>query len=159
MKTKIVARKLSLKQSKIVASELRKIEQEYSVITPAIVVERAAPPRNPLHGYFEWDDSVAAEQYRLWQARQLIAKVYIVPSDAPASEPVRAFVNVYDETDNEDFAGADQGYVWTPGLDSKPNYKRQVLAYAQQQLMLWRKKFGAYKEFFGVVREIDSLSK
>lgn len=157
MKTKIVARKLSLKQSKLVASELRKIEQEYSVITPAIVVEKAATPKSPLHGYFEWDNSTAAEQYRLWQARQLIAKVYIVPSDSPDSEPVRAFVNIYDETDNDDLAGADQGYVWTPSLDSKPNYKHQVICYAKQQLMLWRRKFGAYKEFFGVVREIEAL--
>lgn len=157
MKTTIVARKLSLKQSKLVALELRKIEQEYSIITPSIVVEKASPPKSPLHGYFEWDDSAAAQAYRLWQARQLIAKVYIVPSDAPDSEPVRAFVNVYEETDNEDSACADQGYVWTPGLDSKPDYKRQVIAYAHQQLMMWRKKFGAYKEFFGVVREIDAL--
>jgi hypothetical protein len=157
MKTKIIARKLSLKQSKIVASELRKIEQECSVITPVVVVEKAASPKSPLHNFFEWDNSVAAEQYRLWQARQLIAKVYIVPSDAPDSEPVRAFVNVYSEEDNEELDGPDQGYVWTPGLDSKPNYKRQVIAYAEAQLQHWRRKFGAYKEFFGVVREIDAL--
>lgn len=155
MKTKIVAHKLSEKQSKIVASELRSIEQESSIITPTLVVQRAQAKTSPLHNFFEWDDSRAAENFRLWQARQLIATVYVVPSDSPDSEPVRAFVNVVSE--EEDSLIEDQGYVWSPGLDSRPNYKLQVIGYARQQLMIWRKKFGAYKEFFGVVKEIDAL--
>lgn len=155
MKTKIVGRKLSQKQSKIIAAELRKIEAECSIITPALVVERASSARSPLHKYFEWDNTTAAERYREWQARQLIMTVYVVPLDSPDSEPVRAFVNIRSE--EEDSLVEDQGYVWTAGLESKPNYKAQVLAYAAQQLKLWRKKFGGFQQFFGVVKEIDAL--
>lgn len=155
MKTKIVSRKLGLKQSQIISSELRKIERECSIITPAMVVQAALDKQSPLHQFFEWDDTQAAEKYRLWQARKLIATVYLVPSDAPDSEPVRAFVNI--QSEEEDELAEDQGYVWSPGLDSRPNYKAQVVSYAAHQLKLWRTKFGAYKEFFGVVREIDAL--
>lgn len=155
MKTKIVAGKLSEKQTRLVASELRKIEAKYSIITPKLVVAQAQDKRSILHNYFEWDDTVAAERYREWQARMLIAKVYVVPSDSPDSEPVRAFVNIMSE--EEDELTENQGYVWSGGLDSRPNYQAQVLNYAAAQLKMWRRKFGGFKEFFGVVKEIDSL--
>lgn len=155
MKTKIVASKLSEKQSKIIAAELRKIEAECSIITPKLVVARASDKRNPMHGFFEWDDTAAAERYREWQARSLILKVYVVPSDQPDSEPVRAFVNI--KSDEDDELVQDQGYVWTAGLETRPVYQAQVVEYAAMQLRLWRKKFGALKEFLGVVKEIDSL--
>lgn len=155
MKTKIVAGKLSEKQSKIIASELRKIEAEFSIITPKLVVSRASDKRSPLHSYFEWDNTTAAERYREWQARSLIMKVYVVPFDNPDSEPVRAFVNI--KSDEDDELVEDQGYVWTAGLESRPTYQAQVVEYAAMQLRLWRKKFGGFKEFFGVIKEIDAL--
>lgn len=46
-------------------------------LTPQAVVKAATNPNNVLHGLFEWNDAVAAEQYRLDQARQLI-RVYQV---------------------------------------------------------------------------------
>lgn len=155
MKTKIVGHRLGLKQAKIVSAELRKIEAECSIITPKLIVERASSKRSPLHKYFEWEDTLAAARYREWQARQLITTVYVVCADSPDSEPVRAFVNI--KSEEEDELVEDQGYVWSASLDSRPNYQRQVLEYAKQQLHLWRKKFGAFNEFFGVVREIDAL--
>lgn len=155
MKTKIVAGSLSEKQTKLVAAELRQIEQKYSIITPKLVVAMAQDESSAMHNFFEWEDSVAAERYREWQARSLIMRVYVVRADAPNSEPVRAFVNIKSEEGDE--LAEDQGYVWGASLDSRPNYQAQVLTYAAAQLKLWRKKFGGFKEFFGVVREIDSL--
>lgn len=37
-------------------------------------------PESALHKQFEWDDSEAAKEYRLWQARRVIA-VHVVNSD------------------------------------------------------------------------------
>lgn len=157
MKTTIVARAFSKKQTSVIARELRQIESEFGIITPNIVVERAADKRCPLHKFFEWDDTVASQKYREYQARQLIAKVYVVPLGAPDAEPVRAFVNIASSED--DPLSEDQGYAWSPGLENRPCYKLQVIEYAKMQLMLWRKKFGAYKEFYGVTKEIDALKQ
>ena len=55
------------------------------------VVTAARDPISPLHGKFEWEDSKAAQQYRLWQARQLIASVTI---KLPDGQPVRKYINV-----------------------------------------------------------------
>lgn len=46
-------------------------------LDPADVVEAARDPASPLHGYFEWDDTEAARQHRLGQARQLIRRIKI----------------------------------------------------------------------------------
>jgi hypothetical protein len=49
------------------------------------VVDKAAHPDHPMHQYFEWDDSEAAVQYRLMQARVLIRKIRVsnVEQDGP----------------------------------------------------------------------------
>jgi hypothetical protein len=53
------------------------------VLHPADVVEAARNPNSAMHNQFEWDDSEAAEAYRLQQARALIrrVKVNVVRSD------------------------------------------------------------------------------
>lgn len=56
------------------------------------VVKVARSPKSPLHNYFEWDDSVAANEYRIEQARRMIQNVEIIlPEQA---EPIRAFVSL-----------------------------------------------------------------
>jgi len=37
----------------------------------AQIVDDAQNKKSPLHDYFEWDDGIAAEEYRKHQARQL----------------------------------------------------------------------------------------
>jgi len=53
------------------------------VLYPADVVEAARNPNSAMHSQFEWDDSEAAEAYRLQQARALIrrVKVNVIRSD------------------------------------------------------------------------------
>lgn len=145
------------KEIKTVAKALLAIQKESSVITVQEIVRRAAPAKSPLHKYFEWDDSKAARRYREYQARQLIMQVYVVDADDENAFPVRAFVNLEPEPDGEDFI-AGQGYVATSSVAGKQNYEAQVLNYAKEQLAQWKEKFGHYKEFFQVVRAIDSIT-
>lgn len=60
-----------------VADRLEQLEQENGDIKPADVVNDARDPTSPLHDFFEWDDTAAADQYRLSQARLLIRRVKI----------------------------------------------------------------------------------
>lgn len=65
------------------------------------LVDVSRPEDAPLHGEFEWDDSIAAEEFRKSQARNLISHLIVV-SDVEAAEPVRAFFNVSEETPTYD---------------------------------------------------------
>lgn len=46
-------------------------------LTPDLIVEDARNPSSPLHEEFEWDDTVAAHQHRLSQARTVIRTIHI----------------------------------------------------------------------------------
>lgn len=57
--------------------------------TPESVLEKARKKNSELHKCFEWNDGIAAEKYRLNQARRLIQLLVVTPKDV--STPVRAF--------------------------------------------------------------------
>lgn len=51
------------------------------VLLPEAVVEWARKhPKSALHAAIEWDDSNAAESYRVWQVRRLIA-IHVIDDD------------------------------------------------------------------------------
>lgn len=158
MKLKYQKSKVSLLKStevKQVVSELMQIQREQLVILPEAVVKRAADPKSAMHRYFDWDDTSAAKKYRIWQARQLIAQVHVVDTESANQEPVRAFVHVKpEETDDDVYS---QGYVATASIMRKPHFQAQVLHYAKEQLLRWRKNYGGFADFFGVVKEIDKI--
>lgn len=77
--------------------ELSRIYQERGELQAADVVEESRPETAPLHGCFEWNDSVAAEKYREEQARGIIQCVVSVQNTTKhGSMEVRAFVHVED---------------------------------------------------------------
>jgi hypothetical protein len=57
------------------------------------VVKHAEDPTSALHAEFEWDDSVAAHEHRLAQARRLIGRVTVKVVSQPATS-TRALVSV-----------------------------------------------------------------
>ncbi len=72
---------------------LAKLEEKQGNLTAQSVVDAARPKTSPLHEAFEWDDSAAAESWRLDQARSMIKSIEIVvieeEGDAePESRPI-----------------------------------------------------------------------
>lgn len=59
-------------------------------VTPEKILEKARDENSELHKCFEWDDSVAAEKWRLVQARQIIQLIVTVP-DKKEEPPKRVF--------------------------------------------------------------------
>lgn len=74
-----------------VCEELMEIGEEF---TPEEIVEAAEDETKELHKCFEWDDTKAANNYRLYQARVLTSQIVFkreVVEDAPSPVPVRVF--------------------------------------------------------------------
>lgn len=61
-------------------------------ITPSRLLREAAKPNHPLHNRFEWDNSKAAHEYRLIQARKIIVSVSELPEGA--DRPIQVYVHV-----------------------------------------------------------------
>ena len=53
-------------------------------LTAESVLADATDPLSPLHSRFEWDDKVAAFEYRLEQARLIVRKAHVNILDRPA---------------------------------------------------------------------------
>lgn len=79
------------------------------------VLDAARDKKHVLHKHFEWDDKVAADRYRLDQARSII-RVIRVWDEGDAEEPVRAFLSV----------AADKGTVYRSVEDVKSSRDLQI---------------------------------
>ena len=90
-------------RQKILYDEISKIYQQNNKITPEQILDFAKDKKHPLHNYFEWDDAVAGNKYRLIQARELIRSIILTIQDQETKQrfKVRAYlsVNVTEEGD------------------------------------------------------------
>lgn len=75
---------------------LAKIKKANSdgLLTAEDVLEAASHPDHPLHRYFEWDETEAAHQWRLMQARGLIRKVLVSEPDEGIGDAVPKYVSL-----------------------------------------------------------------
>jgi hypothetical protein len=64
-------------------------------LTPHAVIAAAKAPSHPLHKHFEWSDKVAADKYRLDQARTIIRAVKLLEDGSNANSQ-RAFLSITD---------------------------------------------------------------
>lgn len=71
-----------------IEKELRALHSRDGVLTCEAVVDAARAKSSPLHDCFTWDDSRAAERYRLIEAGRLIATVRIEYTPKKAAQVV-----------------------------------------------------------------------
>lgn len=100
--------------------ELRKLHCEGRLLAQD-VVEAARNKASVLHGFFDWDDSSAAEKYRLDQARDLIASVRV---DLTVNHKVLSSIGyAHDPSLPQNVAG----YVEVQALRNKPAQARALM--------------------------------
>lgn len=123
-------------------AELREILDQYGVVTPLAVVEKARHGRSALHDIFEWDDTKAAHQHRLTQARHAIRQYKFV-IEASDCAPVRALVMVNSRKRPQ--PGASEYRSITDVLNDDDE-RAELLAQALSELRKFQRKYAALKE-------------
>lgn len=76
-----------------VGEELERIRARDGKVETTTVVDEARPKQAPLHPAFEWENSVAGEQWRLQQARHLVRSTEVV-SEKEGEEPLPQFIHI-----------------------------------------------------------------
>lgn len=104
-----------------------------------------------LHSYFEWDDGLAACQYRLWQAQHLLVSVQIIARDR---KPIQVFVSL--ESDRKNPGG---GYRETEYVLSQKDLREELLQQAWKEFNYWRSKYERIKELSPIFKVADRISK
>ncbi len=133
-----------------IAEALRRIGKDDpdGLVRPEAVVEAARDEASPLHPYFEWDDTEAAHQYRLVQARKLIVRVGVTRVEQPPK-----YVNVVITRPD---GSARRGYVPTERAVVDPDLFAQVCADARRGIAAYRARLSAFTEARKAVGALDA---
>lgn len=134
-------------------ADAQKVADEISSIgisvKPEEIVDKARDESTELHKCFEWDDTKAAERYRLHQARQIVCHLIIKEVDnAPQKHEVRVFY----KTDNT------EGYKSVEYIMRNENEYQKLLERALSELSSFKKKYSTLKELNGLWGVINSLT-
>ncbi len=116
--------------------------------TPAQILEKARDSKTELHKCFEWDDTVAAEKYRIIQARTIV-RMLVVVEDKPDPDipPVRYFF----KTSNG------EGYKPAPVVFHLQDEYKALLNRAYNELRAFSNKYSRLQELEEVLELIDGL--
>lgn len=133
-----------------VTEELEAIRQEAGGILRAEdVVEYAKAPETALHGRFQWDDTEAARQYRIWQAREIIrVEVTVLPN---TTKETRAYVSMLSDR------GEGGGYRDIYSVMHDPEMRSALLVQALAELNRLRVKYRLLKELAPVFEAMDKV--
>lgn len=138
---------MTLNKAEKIAREVEALRRDDGLIVPEDVVRWAREhPDSALHSQFEWDDGKAAEAYRIWQARRVIA-VCVVAEDGE-----RKLVSL-----SIDRRGG--GYRDVQDVIAKDELRKVLLRDALQELKRVRAKYEHIKELASVYAEIEKVDR
>ena len=128
--------------------EIMEICDDVESASPQAILEKARDETTELHRCFTWDDSIAAEKWRINEARlvtrQLVIKEVEVPKDRPE-------IRLFYKTDNE------SGYKPTHIIVQQEDEYKQLLTRAWQELESFKRKYSMLNELSEIIELIDSL--
>lgn len=132
-------------------ADAQKVAQEILAIgddvTPEQILERARDEGTELHKCFEWDDTVAAEKYRLRQAGDVVRHLVIKRQDyEPKDSPQLRF---FYKTDGS------AGYKPTTIIYRNPDEYQLLLSRARAELHDFKRKYSMLTELEEILALID----
>lgn len=149
-----------------VGNVLEKNEKEKGTVTTVDFLEYSRKEDSETHSMFEWDDTVAAEKYRLGQAGKIITQLEVTYE---YEEPVRedmdvefttaeyktsAYMNVAPKMPNNSsmFMSAERAMA-------SEETREQVIKNAISELKAFERKYANYTEFAEVFTAIHKLDE
>jgi len=139
-----------------IGARLEKIaKRNKGKLDPHDVVDDAKNKRSPLHPNFEWDDTKAAEQHRLFQARYLIGS--IVEVNVHTQKETRSFVNVTTVTDDDGNLLRARSYAPIETAMTDPSLRQRVLGTVKRQLTTVLRQHADLEELASVYEAVEAI--
>ena len=148
---------MKIKKNELYRNILDELRVKEGCIKPESVVEIAKDPNHPMHKLFEWDDSVAGYQYRVYQARLIINRITVDLIDV-STDAYEMFVPVTATNSRK------RGYYSVSEIMSDEEMRKQVLQQALSLARYWMDKYKQYSELKGIfnskkIRQIEASLK
>jgi hypothetical protein len=126
------------------------IRDKHGALTRQAVVNEARDAKHPLHSKFNWDDSDAAERYRLIQAGELIRTFKVVyREDDREKHAVNGFVSV------PATAGLPRRYEPVEEVMANPLQAQLLLQQALREAHAFRRKYAHLAEYAQLLQVLD----
>lgn len=137
-----------------VKTELKQISTRHNgILRPEDVVAFAKNPKTKLHKRFTWDDTKAAHEFRLWQARSIInVCVEQIGGNVKGSDQV--WVSL--PSDRMKDGG---GYRALVSVLSKSEMRKELLSQALKEANEWQRKYRRLVELSKIFEAIRSVAK
>jgi hypothetical protein len=138
-------------KAEMVGAEIEALlEEAGGELTPGQIIKAAREPESAMHPLFEWNDTAAAQQYRLEQARLLLRSVTVSVETNDGARTVRAFVT-YTPADAPE--GSREVYTGVEMARADSKIADQIIERAWDELLAWKARYDKYKDVFGPVFE------
>ena len=134
--------------------EVADLHQEYGLVKPNHVVDRARPKTNSLHPQFEWDDSYAAERYREDQARRLLRNLVVIVVEG---EEEKEFSPAFISVTVQEGEGGDRGYVSVATVLTDDDMREQAINDTVKALNGLRRRYSALQRFVDILESMESM--
>lgn len=131
-------------------ADAQKVAQEIMNIgdcaTPSQIVEAGRNSNTELHKCFDWNDAVAAEKWRIEQAREIVRHLVIKQDAPPKDRPqIRYFFKPQGEV----------GYKPTEVIVKREDSYNALLAQAYAELRAFKAKYNCLEELRDILDLID----
>lgn len=129
-------------------ADAEKVSKEIESIqnaTPKNILEFARSENTELHKCFEWDDTKAAEKYRLQQARQIVCNLIYQEDSKEEPAKLRVFYSQY----------STNTYQPTKVLVKNEDAYKELLMQAKSELRAFKNKYRMLTELEDIFELID----
>lgn len=123
-------------------------------VTKEDVLDVARPATSPIHHLFTWDDSTAAEAWRLYQARQLLRAIRIRVTDDDGSQVERRLLIAIPHADTSE----SHDFVPRAKVLSDDDLRARAFRKALDELEQWQERYAEFHdEFLPVFKAIGEV--
>ena len=114
-------------------------------LSAARIVAEAKISTSPLHGFFTWDDAVAANRWREHEARHLLNCITVVVKQEKFDEEqeIRAYHVVSSSVDEDERPA--RAYIPISHVANDPAMADQVIEQAKADLRIWKDRYEKFK--------------
>lgn len=119
------------------------------VLMPDQVVHAAKSKSSPLHNSFDWDDTEAAQKWRIEQARRLIRVFVTFIGNGEHATETRMYVSLGTDRENSG------GYRAILDVLGDAGMRKQLLDDARTDMLRFRQKYAGLIELVGVFRSMS----
>lgn len=145
-----------MKRDSAISNELQRLADIHGgTLQPRTVVHAARDEASPLHSSFEWNDSDAAEQWRLQQARMLIRAVVVYEETGKGKQiPCRVFVSLTPDRKN-----GGEGYRLSATVLSDAAQRSQLLTDARADMHRFKERYRTLSELAEVFTAMEHVEQ